>query len=316
MKVAIFTEGGRNIGFGHIARCLALSQGIRDLMPDAVIKFIINGDSLTERFLKDYDFEVLNFNWQTHNEKTLNLARTSSVSIIDSYLTGKYLYDEISKINNTLLFMIDDYNRIEYPAGVVINPSIYGDMLAYPQKKDVVYLIGSEYILLRKEFWSAPEKDINKQVKNAIVLFGGISNTDLTQRVTRLLEDRFDLDVFANRPEDKIYDSKGMLEIMLDADICVCGGGQVTYELARIGVPTVGICLFKNQELNLEWCYKKDIIKYAGYHSDKNLLERIESGVKDYLPYEKRIYHSRIGRECVDGKGPRRIAEYICNTEN
>ena len=40
MKVFIITEGGKNIGFGHITRCLSLYQAFEEkgILP----KFIIN----------------------------------------------------------------------------------------------------------------------------------------------------------------------------------------------------------------------------------------------------------------------------------
>ena len=30
MKVIILTEAGKNIGFGHLARCIALRQGFKE----------------------------------------------------------------------------------------------------------------------------------------------------------------------------------------------------------------------------------------------------------------------------------------------
>ena len=43
MKVFIITEGGKDIGFGHITQCLSLYQAFKEkgILP----KFIINGDN-------------------------------------------------------------------------------------------------------------------------------------------------------------------------------------------------------------------------------------------------------------------------------
>ena len=42
MKVIILTEGGKNMGIGHLARCLSLYQAFEDKNINAEI--IVNGD--------------------------------------------------------------------------------------------------------------------------------------------------------------------------------------------------------------------------------------------------------------------------------
>jgi len=42
MKVFIITEGGKNIGFGHITRCLSLYQAFEE--KEIIPEFILNSD--------------------------------------------------------------------------------------------------------------------------------------------------------------------------------------------------------------------------------------------------------------------------------
>ncbi len=56
MRVYILTEGGRNIGFGHITSCIALAQGIKVHIGgwvnekmgrrenEVAVEFIVKGD--------------------------------------------------------------------------------------------------------------------------------------------------------------------------------------------------------------------------------------------------------------------------------
>ncbi len=59
MKVFIITEGSKNIGFGHITRCISLYQAFkkRGIIP----KFIINGDDPVKDLLKGLNYQI--FNW-------------------------------------------------------------------------------------------------------------------------------------------------------------------------------------------------------------------------------------------------------------
>ena len=54
MRVFIITEGGRNIGFGHITRCISLYQAFerRKIIPE----LIVNGDNTIEELLKDIGY--------------------------------------------------------------------------------------------------------------------------------------------------------------------------------------------------------------------------------------------------------------------
>jgi spore coat polysaccharide biosynthesis predicted glycosyltransferase SpsG len=97
---------------------------------------------------------------------------------------------------------------------------------------------------------------------------------------------------------------------MLEADICISGGGQTTYELARVGVPTIGICFAENQLNNLKYGEKEGYLKFIGWYDDKSLLIKIVNGVKS-LNFYKLVHMSRSGRKSVDGKGVLRILKYI-----
>ena len=43
MKALILTEGGSNLGFGHISRCLGLSEAMLKYAPGLKINFMVNG---------------------------------------------------------------------------------------------------------------------------------------------------------------------------------------------------------------------------------------------------------------------------------
>ncbi|MCF7917297.1 MAG: UDP-2,4-diacetamido-2,4,6-trideoxy-beta-L-altropyranose hydrolase [Candidatus Omnitrophica bacterium] len=325
MKVSILTEAGKNIGFGHLTRCIALYQAFEQ--KNYAPELIINGDESILGFVKDKKYRIMD--WIKEQEKLNKIAENSDVVVIDSYLAPKSLYDNISSIlcsQPKPFLMIDDYNRINYPKGVVVNPSIYGDKLDYPKREGMKYLLGKDYIILRKPFLDIPKKEINKDVKDVLVTLGGMDNADfLTQLLEFLAKEfpdftyhvvtnfNFNLPPKADPPlagNLNLYSglsAQEILEVMLKADICISGGGQTTYELARVGVPTIGICFAENQTGNLKYGDLCGYLKYIGNSGDNNLLDNIKDALEEITSFEQRDEMSNLGRVNVDGKGAGRI---------
>lgn len=305
MNIFILTEGGRNIGFGHLTRCISLYQAFekREIMPE----LIVNGDGSIEDLLRGKNYRI--FNWLKEENKLFKMVGNADIVIIDSYLADKSLYYKISGVLvNGRLVMIDDYNRIEYPAGIIVNPSIHGDKLNYRQKDGVVYLLGKNYIVLRKEFWRPLEKIINKEVKNILITFGGINHSDLIYKIIDYLKKRSTFRFNCIDAKKDRVDAQKILDLMVNADICISGGGQTIYELARCGVPTIGICFGENQLLNLRGWTKEGFLKFGGWFNDKNLYYKIKNYILE-MDYKARLKMSKIGQKFINGQGARKITE-------
>ncbi|MFC1631093.1 PseG/SpsG family protein [Candidatus Omnitrophota bacterium] len=309
MKTLILTEGGRGIGFGHLSRCLALSQALKQA--GAQVKFIIYGDATAAEFLKANKQGASSFNWQKGDQNFINEAAGFDLAIIDSYLAKKTLYDKFSKLFQGRLAMIDDFNRLQYPQGVVISPSIYGHRLAHPEKNGSTYLLGRDYVILRREFRKAARKAINKKIRNILVTFGGIGNYKLAKTIIELLRRKFHCNFQIVEPNKNRFNAKRMLKVMSKADICVSAGGQTTYELARLGVPTIGICFAENQKFNLEFGQELRFIEYVGWHNDSRLQDKIMAAAERLNSRETRLKMSLAGSSYIDGKGAQRIVKHL-----
>jgi spore coat polysaccharide biosynthesis predicted glycosyltransferase SpsG len=97
---------------------------------------------------------------------------------------------------------------------------------------------------------------------------------------------------------------------MLKADLCISGGGQTTYELARVGVPTIGICFAENQLNNLIYGEKEEYLKFVGWYDEENLIIALENIIKE-LDYNKRKIMNRKGKAMIDGIGVKNIVRKI-----
>lgn len=326
MKVLILTEGGTNIGFGHIARCLALCQAFEER--GVIPRFLINGDASINDMLKGQDYRI--FDWIREKEQLQQMLQGAEVVVIDSYLANPGFYREISKKTKISVY-IDDNMRLKYPDGILINGNIYAEELNFPKKNGIIYLLGCRYTPLRKEFWDVPKKTINETVKEIMVTFGGNDAKGMTPIVLQLLIKNYpDLikkvvleKAFSNSIEiEKLRDSRteliygpnalAMRQLMLDADIAISSGGQTLYELAMLGIPSIAIAVAKNQLNNVKYWQKVGFVNYAGDWRNKgNIIKGVCKQLDKLNDCETRKKSSAIGSEFIDGQGCLRAVDFL-----
>ncbi|MGO9014984.1 MAG: PseG/SpsG family protein [Dissulfurispiraceae bacterium] len=325
LKVFIVTEGGDRIGFGHITRCLSLYQAFEasGVLPE----FVVYGDASIDDVLKNMRYKRLN--WHEHKERILSSINGSDIAIIDSYLADLNFYREVSDSARVPVY-IDDNKRVDYPKGVVVNGSISAELLHYPSREHIAYLLGPEYIPQRKEFWNVPDKEIREKVESIMITFGGDDPRNITPAVLRLLVTRYPLIAknviigrgYRNADEIKtaadgrtelIYfpGAEGMKSVMLESDLAISAGGQTLYELARVGVPAVVVAVADNQFNHARGWQRTGFIEYAGWWEDGMLLDNVDGALKQLEDSDRRKKMSQTGSALVDGKGAKRIVDYL-----
>lgn len=327
MNVFILTEGSKQIGLGHITRCLSLCQAFEEkgILPE----FIINGDETAEEFLKGERHKILD--WTFNEGKALDYVKEADIVIIDSYLAEYDFYQNISKLVKVPVY-IDDNKRLDYPGGIVVNGTLYAEEMGYKERKDVVYLLGSKYTALRKEFWEVPEKEIKGDLENVMITFGGDDSRNMTPKILKFLNqnypalnknviiggsfqdiNKYEIEILKDSNTDLIYspDAGGMKKAMLEADIAVSAGGQTLYELARVGVPTIAVAIADNQLYNVRGWQKAGFIYYAGWWETKNVIRNIGESLEHLRDYNSRKEKYQIGRGLISGKGSIEIVNYL-----
>ena len=308
MKTLILTEGGKGRGFGHLSRCAAIAQALRELGPSCGVNFVVEGDEDAMCFLAQQDVDAVRFDWKSDTARVLAMSEKSDPILIDSFLAEEEVYRKISGAKNGRLLMIDDYKRLDYPAGVVVNPSIYGDNMGYSPKAGTEHVGGRDYIVLRKPFWDAPRKDVSGSLKSIMLTFGFTEDPAFVEDVSGHLRKSTGLRVDVVDTGKKSLGAEDMLELMLRADICVSAGGQTTNELARVGVPSIGVCFAENQIFNLRGWHSAGVLEFIGWNTDKGMKRRLSEAVERLSSREERKRRSGYGRSIVDGMGAGRIA--------
>ncbi|WP_456273270.1 UDP-2,4-diacetamido-2,4,6-trideoxy-beta-L-altropyranose hydrolase [Bacillus sp. AK031] len=328
MRVLIFTEGGNQIGLGHISRCSSLYDELLDRGIE--VEFIINSDTFRFEILKDKKYKIVN--WLS-KEFLTNYIKQSDYCIVDSYLASENLYQVISNCARKTLF-IDDVGRIEYPKGIVVNPSLSTKVVKYPMNDTNCYLLGPKYIILRNSFIGIKRKEVNQQVKEVLITLGGSDLHNLTPSILKqfaLKNSDITFNVVIGNEFDNIEEIKSyslnninfyesasaeeMKSIMLKSDFAITAAGQTIYELLATQTPFIPIKVIENQQNNISALFDLNLIERALEFSDTCLSEKLIVEFENIMNFSTRIRMVERFKEVADGLGSKRIIEMILSGE-
>ncbi len=306
MKCLIFTEGGLTHGFGHIERCKALydqllAWGVAPLfcIYEARTKM---EESSVEGILKGYEYEL--FNWIVDTRKAVELYKDKETvcAVVDSYLAREGALEIIASSFDRVLW-IDDQGSGTFERGVVVNPTLYGNSLPIKKSSGVKYLLGSRYIILRKEFLNKRFNRIaSKEIKRVLITMGATDPLNLTPTILKALENYSaekiiivgkgfsDPDnIFAMQGENtKIIFSASaeeMAELMKNCDVAISASGQTTNEIIQMKLPSILFCVAQNQEHNIKemtergFAFKADISQ--GVSLEEELSQKLRELTQD-----------------------------------
>ena len=306
MKIAIITEGGKDIGFGHITRCLGLCSELEK--KGAKVYFIINNDVHAAEKIREKKFKA----YKGYKE-IFELVKGSDCAVVDSYLLTQDVYSGIRDLVR-LLVCIDDNKRMEYPADIVINGAVYAKDMGFSASGNTDYLLGTEFMPVRQEFVNINNGRIKKDIENILISFGGSDFKGMTGKVKD-----FTAKVFPRAAINAIggdRDVKDVLRLMQESDVAISAGGQTLHELARVGIPTLGVCVARNQLNNLKGWEEKGFLRFCGWYDSKDLLKKIEDALSYVKDKGVRQKMKNAGQSLVDGKGAQRSAEKIIGALN
>jgi len=331
LHITFLTEGGQKIGYGHITRCLSVSQSLKEA--GAEVSFIVNGDSEAINILSEISVEIID--WINKKKKLLNRLQNVDILLIDSILINRSFFKQIEAIVPKIIF-IDDYYQWMHKKGLIIDWTVLVEKnricnVTLPVK----YLLGTTYTALRKEFWDVPKKQVSDLLDNVLVTFGGSDIRNLTPRILRLINNYFPdsnttiiiggsynnmKEIEAESTENTTFvfspNAKIMKECMVRADIAIASGGQTLYELARIGVPTIAIISVDNQLDDIYGWQQTGFLMNAGWWDSQDLKQNVVDLLNKCIKKSKRKKMINIGRSFVDGQGARRIADSIIEMYN
>lgn len=327
MKVLILTEGYSYTGYGHISRCTAIAHVFREINAD--ITFMVNGDESVIDLVQPYPLFI--FNWLEDRDILYDYLADTDIVIIDSYLADKNIYEAISNKGKIGIYL-DDFNRLEYPEGIIVNGTVGAELIPYSQKSGRHYLLGKDYVILRDAFIEIlHQRNIREKIKTVLITFGGSDPLNLTPIVLSKLTNYYAVwkkmvilgPSFSHEKEiEDLVDENTVLyrnieanvmrDLMLDADIAISAAGQTINELAITGLPSIIVKVAENQDNNIVGWKKYGFINtYIDATTNRDLSD-LDKALLRLQDQEYRREISNRGITQIDGKGVYRIIKEAC----
>lgn len=310
-RVVIFTEGGDNIGFGHITRCSALYEELLSRGIETI--FVIYGKNVDE-ILKGKNY--ISLDWK-NKEFLYKFLKKDDYIIIDSYLADLNIYEYISQ-NVKKVLCIDDYNRIKYPLkDLTVN-------LCFKRLEQKNYHFGSKYLILRKEFLET--REISSKNKEILILIGGNDIKNITLKIVKIIKQNFpdySLNIVSKNKEidkylslkDKRYfnlSAGEIIKLIEKSYIAISACGQTLFELTKIGIATLGIKIAENQNDNILYFTKEKYLEYIGSFNDKFFENNLLRGFKILENEEENKKRIDIGKNLTkDINGAKEIIKLL-----
>jgi len=342
-NVLIRCDASVNAGFGHVVRCLALAQALRELgVP--LITFAMTKDCAGNAMAINANFPIETFETSHPNSKVerlwlekLILKLNISVLILD--IRTELSLEDTSYLRSKLikLVCIDDISERRLAADEVFAPAV-------PQFKNLDWngfrgrkYIGWDWILMPACFSKIKKKIItsgyHRSKLRLLVTMGGSDPYRLTDRVLWFLDTlvgEYEIHLIlgsgfvdinrlikrTNRFTHTVYihkNPKNLPELMMRSDLALASFGATAYELTAMGVPAIYFALSEDHAQSCGALVSQGAAICLGVFDqveDQSVRQTIENLMADQF-LRKQMHKACL--QLIDGAGAKRVAHIILN---
>ncbi len=327
-------DGGVRIGSGHVMRCLALAQAWQERGGQALFAMGVSVPALEDRLQAEgmevvhvgLDEKSLGSPEDTRRLLALANERRPAWVVLDGYHFGPKYQSTIKEAGFKLLVVDDMAHHKHYYADIVLNQNLHAEDLRYSCEPYTRLLLGTKFVLLRREFWrwKGWKREIPRVARKVLVTLGGTDPDNVTLKVVQALQ-QVDLGgmeavvivgganphleelrraVQGSRIPVRLKSNvSNMAELMAWADVAISAGGSTCWELAFMGVPSILLILAENQRLIAEQIDHAGAAVNLGWHADLSFAEIVEALTRLLLEERLRAGMAKRAQELVDGNG-------------
>ena len=319
-KVIIRVLGGEIIGYGHFYRCVSLAQALDLKQKDSKIIFLVNKELISLIDITKFDYEVSN-SLNEDYEVIKNLR--PDLFIFDSYLGNDNYLKKIKSVSK--LMLIDDNNDIydSKLADIIYNGNIHAKNLGYKKIAGQLQLLGSEYLIMKQEYWQNEIKPDRKK-EGILITTGGsdrygvsfriLENILLCRRKVSIIIGPGYTERLINQIKsikkgniELIYKPKSLKDYISNSEIVICAGGSTVYEvLSQKKLPII-FSIADNQDQICDYLNNSGLV-YLGKYPDMD-YKKLKNAV---IKFDESRYRDLKGSfQKLDGKGAIRVAKAI-----
>jgi UDP-2,4-diacetamido-2,4,6-trideoxy-beta-L-altropyranose hydrolase len=353
MNVAFRIDSSREIGAGHLSRCMALGRLL--LSRGAAVKLVTRTpQGSTGHSLVPTGVEVLQLpasridhrpedyaSWlgedpPTDSAQTADLLSAEGVDLLvaDHYGVDLAWERALARVAGKML-TVDDLAHREFAADAVLNQNYPGVPERYAGKVSAAtaLLLGPRYALLSGDYAAARQGSVHDPSR-VLVFFGAADFHDASGLVLEALSDaefrelRIDLVVGAQNPHleslRRVAAQRGGVDIhisvaslaplMQRAGFAIGAGGTTTWERMCLGVPAIVASIAQNQVPGCEQLARDGLIEYLGDIRGVDVAA-LRRSVRAHRAHPEVLEAAaRRGMALVDGLGAARVAEAVWPT--
>lgn len=326
MQVVIRADASREIGHGHVMRCLSLAASLR--RRGAEVRFFC-------RSLEGHAFSTVGqagFHCQPVGEDTP--IPPCDWLVVDHYGLDAS-WESAQRKNAKKTLVIDDLANRPHDCDVLLDQNLNPEGPArYLQwiPPDCQQLLGPHYALLHKNFAIERAGLVSRtgQIRKVLICFGGSDAPDATGRVVDVLAAAFPhliLDIVAgpaNTHAAQLQERcvwhplitlsvavNDMAQRMAHADLFVGAGGSMTWERAALALPGITLSIANNQAMLCAALAERgagiDLGPIEDF--DEKALQEQVSRLLDDAP-RMRDMSEKLGALC-DGRGAGRVSKIM-----
>ena len=350
MIVAFRVDSSTEIGSGHVMRCLALAEGLRDR--GAAVTFvcrdheghlveIIRARGFAATVLsaprpgRDAAWGMLGVPWeQDATDSLMALPSDTDWLVVDHYGLGAS-WEAAMRERVPHILVMDDLADRRHDCDVLIDPTYPGDATRYSGLVPTTarLLLGPRYAQMSGAYAAAvgSSGDLHRDGSRLLVFYGGTDIHDLTSRTLRaasrgsLSDLPADVIAGATNPQRPAVDALArtrpgttmhppqptLADLMSRCSIAATAGGVTLWERLCLGLPGVVVSLAENQVASCQALAEAGLITYLG-----GIEEASEDVIADAL---QRLLDeptltdetAHAGQALVDGLGAPRAAEIL-----
>jgi UDP-2,4-diacetamido-2,4,6-trideoxy-beta-L-altropyranose hydrolase len=333
----IRADASLKIGTGHVMRCLALAQAWQhnggpvifaalNTLPTALIARL-EAEGMAVHLLSVEPGSA------EDAQQTIALARAAGGAcvVVDGYHFDAEYQRRIKDALLQLLSIDDNGHAKHYSADWVLNQNIHADEHLYSSREPYTrLLLGTRYVLLRREFWKWQgwRREVTTPAHNVLITMGGSDPNNMTLRIMEALSsvalDSLNVVIVigGSNPHYEMLHAAAqhsrhsirlesnvasMPDLMAWAEIAISASGSTVWELLFMGVPSIVIAAADNQRPIAESLAQNGVSINLGWH-EHFTPEGLATALND-LTINKplREQMTRLAQHQVDGRGSTRL---------
>lgn len=182
-RIIVRVDGDSQIGLGHLIRCIALAQMLKD---DYYIHFL--SKFAPESIIQDIQKMGFGFTKIKHENSVFTFLNERDIVVIDHYDLD-FSYQKQIKNLGCKLVCIDDLHDKSFVADLIINHAPGVESKHYDAMPYTKFALGPQFALLRPEFLNLALSNSQRcQNRKLIICFGGSDFNNLTCSSIELFE--------------------------------------------------------------------------------------------------------------------------------